>query len=226
MPFKAPEAPKCPKCDRSVYAAEEKMAGGYKFHKVCFKCGKNSETKVVNGRNLLWFITSQADPFIPFSKNKLWCLFLQTCATNCWIPRLWLSITRSCIAKLAMAGSTDPRGLGLAQGPGRSVWTVENNSAIQKESRKLRKICQNAHSSYRSTNTESISFCPNNRNKPAVDPNFVFYWCWSLRRHSHFNPTPVKSTTCYTILFEMHVETDGRQDIIDNFPWMSLDTIL
>jgi len=38
MPFKAPEAPKCPKCDRSVYAAEEKMAGGYKFHKVCFKC--------------------------------------------------------------------------------------------------------------------------------------------------------------------------------------------
>ena len=145
MPFKAPEAPKCPKCDRSVYAAEEKMAGGYKFHKVCFKCGKNNETKLVNGRNLLWFITSQADPFTPFSKNKLWCLFLQTCATNCWIPRLWLSITRSCIAKLAMAGSTDPRGLGLAQGPGRSVWTVENSSAIQKESRKLRKKYVKTH---------------------------------------------------------------------------------
>ena len=44
MPFKAPEAPKCPKCDRSVYAAEEKVAGGYKWHKVCFKCGKNEDT--------------------------------------------------------------------------------------------------------------------------------------------------------------------------------------
>ena len=40
MPFKAPEAPKCPKCDRSVFAAEEKVAGGYKWHKVCFKCSK------------------------------------------------------------------------------------------------------------------------------------------------------------------------------------------
>ena len=42
MPFKAPEAPKCPKCDRSVFAAEEKVAGGYKWHKICFKCCKKS----------------------------------------------------------------------------------------------------------------------------------------------------------------------------------------
>lgn len=39
MPFKAPEVVRCPKCQKPVYAAEEVLGGGNKWHKMCFTCG-------------------------------------------------------------------------------------------------------------------------------------------------------------------------------------------
>ena len=42
MVIKYSEMPSsCPVCDKTVFAAEEKIAGGYKWHKSCFKCSKS-----------------------------------------------------------------------------------------------------------------------------------------------------------------------------------------
>ena len=46
MPFKTTAtSAECPVCDKTVFAAEEKLAGGYKWHKICFKCCKNVKFK-------------------------------------------------------------------------------------------------------------------------------------------------------------------------------------
>ena len=57
MPFKPPEAPRCPVCNQMVYAAEAKMAGGFTYHKVCFKCCKYDLAKIVNNTECVTLVS-------------------------------------------------------------------------------------------------------------------------------------------------------------------------
>lgn len=40
--FKEKSKPKCPKCTKDVYPAEERYAGGEKWHNLCYKCSRLS----------------------------------------------------------------------------------------------------------------------------------------------------------------------------------------
>ena len=65
----------CLRCNKPVYAAEELLAGGNKWHKVCFKCnlcGKRLDSTNVNAHdNALWCKQCYGRKFGPKGENLI-----------------------------------------------------------------------------------------------------------------------------------------------------------
>ena len=78
---------KCPACSKTVYAAEEKMAGGHKWHKACFKCclcNKRLDSTLVNEAEGKLFCKVSGVIVMSRSETGVHCR-LATVAS--WVPR-------------------------------------------------------------------------------------------------------------------------------------------
>lgn len=91
----------CPRCQKNVYFAEEKMALGKSFHKMCFACGKTKKSLtcllilfhyIFNG---LFHVTN------PVTIN------MQPTAKRCWTARMRPSTTMSYFAGRVTARNSD-----------------------------------------------------------------------------------------------------------------------
>ncbi|EYC15986.1 hypothetical protein Y032_0035g3082 [Ancylostoma ceylanicum] len=82
MPFKPVEHAKCPKCGKSVYAAEEMAAGGYKWHKFCFKCIRQVKSMTAQEERLIGCGAVSAFKFIFHNFFRTMCNKLLD-STNC-----------------------------------------------------------------------------------------------------------------------------------------------
>jgi len=73
MPWHAVNNDKCPKCDTAVYVAEERLAAGKKWHKMCLKCALCEKlldsTTVAEHDNEIYCKTCHSRKFGPKSSN-------------------------------------------------------------------------------------------------------------------------------------------------------------